>query len=150
MQNWRKVAAGGALAVALAAGGLVVAPTKDASAASANTSGLVSRHLRTYDTWRTKTPGQTVSLSGKAGNWDCCWGSRSFHPTLDNWTLGLRSTTNSQFSSKTYVGPNASGVFPNTGGVTYTMVFAINTRAAGHTINEDSEAVAPFSGTLNY
>lgn len=152
MLSLRKVATAGVLAIVLAAGGVAVAPAEDASAASANTSGLISKYVRQYSTWRTKTPGAGVYFTGSASaTWDCCGGTLGFSSTSDYWTLGLRTSSGNQFSSRTYTGRNASGLFPNTAGVTSTLVFAMNTRAWGNAIdNWDSNAVASFSGTLNY
>lgn len=138
------------LAIALAAGGVALAPAEDASAASTNTSGMISGYLRQYSTWRTKAVGNSVSFTGTASStWTCCGGTLGFG-NQDYWTLGLRLTSGDQFSSRTYTGRNASGVFPYTAGTTYPLVFAINTKAYGSAVNVDPNSVASFSGTLTY
>lgn len=151
MLNLRRAATAGLLALVLGVGALAVVPAQRASAAQIETSGTLSRHVRTYDVWRTKTPGAGVYFTGTASkNWQCCGGTLGFGSD-DYWALGLRNKSGTQVSRLTFAGRNASGLFPNTAGVTYSMVFAINTRAWGNAIEQwDSEAVATFSGTLNW
>lgn len=150
MPALRTAVIAGASAVALSVGLLVAAPAEEASAATASTSGLISRYERNYNTWRTKSPAVGVYFTGSASQWwDCCSGQMEFLPT-DTWRLSLRTQGGNVIGSRTYTGRSASGLFPGTAGVTYSMVFAVSTYSASAVNTGDPEAVASFSGTFTY
>ena len=146
MLGLRKLSISGVLAITLATGIVVVAPADAASALAA--SGVISRYVKNYDDWHMRTPATGVLFRGEARDWALrAWETLTFR-TTDQWTLGLRTRSNTQFSKLTFTGRDAAGMFPYAVGATTGLECAVNTRVVG--VSSDPDAIATFSRSLTF